>query len=130
MLRIIVSACCILGVSHALVAGEVCVACEQPEATYRCTFEQTTRDHRLELGDVAQAHICESVLKRSSPHAACKIVKGPEPCNGVLRTVTVAEYQRFVASDGHSTYEPGMVDKAQRSVNATWNCLTSFFGDC
>jgi len=123
MLRTIVATCCILVVSHTLKADEVCVACESPAATYRCSFEQSMRDHRLQLGDAAQAHICENVLKQSGSHADCKIVSGPGPCNGTPRTVTVADYQKLVASDGHTTYQQGVLEKAQR-------CLTSFFGDC
>jgi hypothetical protein len=130
MIRGIVAACCILGASHALEAGEVCIVCEGPVATYRCTFEQSARDHQIDLGDAAQTHVCESVLKNAGGHKSCKNIQGPEPCNGSPRTVTVADYQRLVASDGHSTYEPGMLDKAQRSVNSTWGCLTSFFGNC
>jgi hypothetical protein len=123
MLRTIVATCCIVSVSQTLRADEICVACVSPAATYRCSFEQSTRDHRLPLEDVAQAHICENVLKQAGAHADCKIVSGPEPCNGAPRTVTVDDYQRLVASDGHSTYQQGFLEKAQR-------CLTSFFGDC
>jgi hypothetical protein len=94
-------------------------------------LDQTSSDARLQLGDVAQAHICENVLQRAGPHASCKLVpQGPAPCNGVPRTVTVADYQRLVVSDGHSTYQPGVLEKAQRGVTSTWDCLTSFFGKC
>jgi hypothetical protein len=130
MLRMMVAACCMLSVVQALEAAEVCVACEQPVATYRCTFEQTMRDYGLKLADAAQIHICKNVLEKAGPHASCRIVQGAEPCNGVPRTVTVADYQRLVASDGHSTYQPGVLEKAQRGVNTTWDCLSSFFGNC
>jgi hypothetical protein len=130
MLRGIVAAFLVLSVSQALEAGEMCIACDSPVATYRCTFEQTTRDHRLQLGDDAQGHICEKVLKQAGPHASCMFVQGAAPCEGAPRTVTVADYQRLVAGDGHSTYQPGVLEKAQRGVNATWDCLSSLFGDC
>ncbi len=130
MLRRIVVACCILSASHALQADEMCVACERPAATYRCSFEQTARDHQLDLGVAAEAHICENVLRQAGPHASCKIIQGPEPCNGAQRTVTMADYQKLVASDGHSTYQQGVLEKAQRSVSSTWDCLASLFGDC
>ncbi len=131
MLRTVVAACCILGVSHTLEASEVCIVCVKPAATYRCTFEQSKYDQRLQLGDVAQAHICQNVLEKAGPHGSCKpMAQDGEPCNGELRTVTVADYQKFVAGDGHSTYQQGMLEKAQRGVSSTWHCLTSFFGNC
>jgi len=131
MLRVAIAAGVILSVSHALEADELCIVCENPAATYRCTFDQSTRDQRLQVGDVVQAQICENVLEKAVPHKSCKLVPpGPEPCNGVPRTVTVADFQRFVAGDGHSTYQPGVLEKAQRGVSSTWNCLASFFGDC
>jgi hypothetical protein len=130
MIRAILAAFCVLGVSHALDASEICIACEGPAATYRCTFEQSPQDRQVNLADAAQVHVCQNVLKNAGGHKNCKSVQGPEPCNGTPRTVTVADYQRFVASDGHSTYEPGVLDKAQRSVNSTWTCLASFFGKC
>jgi hypothetical protein len=130
MLRIIVAAFCIMSAAQALEAQEVCIACIEPKATYRCTFEQATSDHRLKLGDVAQVHICENVLEKAGPHNSCKTVEGAEPCNGAPRTVTVADYQKLVASDGHSTYQKGVLEKAQQGVSSTWDCLASLFGDC
>jgi hypothetical protein len=130
MLRGFVAGCCFFGVSQALEAGEACISCDKPVATYRCTFDQSTRDHRLQLGDDAQQHICEKVLKQAGPHGSCKLVQGIEPCEGVARTVTVADYQRLVLGDGHSTYQPSVLEKAQKGVNATWDCLSSLFGDC
>jgi hypothetical protein len=130
MLRVIVVACCILSVARALEAQEVCITCVEPEATYRCTFEQATQDRKIPLGDVAQVHICENVLEKAGPHKSCKTVEGAEPCNGAPRTVTVADYQKLVASDGHSTYQKGVLEKAQQGVSSTWDCLASLFGDC
>jgi hypothetical protein len=125
-----VTACCILSVSYPLEANEACISCDKPVATYRCTFEQSARDRKLQLGDVAQAHICENVLEKAGPHGSCKIVEGTQPCDGTPRTVTVADYQKFVASDGHSTYQQGVLEKAQQGVSSTWDCLASFFGKC
>ncbi len=129
MRRVAIAAGFVLSASHALAADELCITCENPAATYRCAFEQATQ--RMQLGDAAQAHICENVLQRTGPHTSCKLVpQGSEPCNGIPRTVTVADYQRLVASDGHSTYQPSVLEKAQRGVSSTWHCLASFFGDC
>jgi hypothetical protein len=123
MVRTIMVACIALSAAQALAGEEVCVVCEKPQATYRCTFDQTSHDSRLVLGDAASEHVCENVLEKAGPHASCKTIKSAEPCNGVPRTVTVADYQRYVASDGHSTYQQGFLEKAQK-------CLSSFFGDC
>jgi len=62
------------------------------------------------------------------------MVPGTEPCNGIPRTVTLADYQKFVAGDGHSTYQQGLLEKAQKGVSSTfsstWDCVASLFGDC
>jgi hypothetical protein len=129
MFRVMIAACCVVGVVETLHAQEVCIACTEPATTYRCTFAQSDRDRRIDL-DAAQIHICENVLEKTGPHRNCKLVKSDKPCDGVPRTVTVADYQKFVASDGHSTYQQGILEKAQKGVSSTWDCVASLFGDC
>jgi hypothetical protein len=124
-----------LGVIEAVNAQETCIACTEPAATYRCTFAQSDRDRRIEVGgEMAQVHICEKVLEATGPHKDCKQLQSDKTCDGVERTVTVADYQKYVASDGHSTYQKGVLEKAQEGVSAgvkaTWNCMASLFGDC
>jgi len=130
MVRTIAASCLILALSASLSAGEVCVACDKPAAVYRCTLEQPTRNANLQLGEKAERHVCEKVLATTGPHESCQIVLDAKPCNGVARTVTLTQYQQAIAGDGESTYQPGVLELARRSVNATWVCVTSLFNDC
>ncbi len=121
MLRGIVVTVCIVCVSQTLEAEEICVSCESPAASYRCSVEQPAGDHQVP--DAAHGHICENVLKQTGAHARCQAAAQQTPCEGAPRTVTMADYQKLVASDGHTTYQQGFLEKAQR-------CITSLFGDC
>ncbi len=121
MLRGIVITICIVSAAQALEAEEICVACKSPAASYSCTFKQAEGDHQIP--DAAHGHICENVLKQAGEHKSCNAVSGDKMCNGAPRTVTMADYQKLVASDGHTTYQQGLLEKAQR-------CLTTLFGDC
>ena len=130
MLRVSAAACLIFGLCASVRAGEVCVACDKPAATYRCTFEQATRDAKFQLGDTAQRFVCEQMLAKSGPHESCRIALDREPCEGVPKTVTLADFQKVVADGEGSTYQPGVLEIARRNVNATWVCVTSLFNDC
>jgi hypothetical protein len=131
MLRIIVATCLCLSLMASLRADEVCVACEKPGATYRCTFEEPTRNRKFQIGELVQGEICPKVLAMQGPHAGCKILPAAaEPCDGVARTVTLTDYQRLLAGDGESTYQPGVLEIARRNVYATWVCVTTLFNDC
>ncbi len=132
MFRVLVAAFCMVGVVETLNAQEMCIACTTPETTYRCTFQQSDRDRRIDVSEV-QVHVCESVLEKMGPHGKCKFTAA-QPCDGTPRTVTMADYQKLVASDGHSTYQQGVLEKAQKGVSSTftstWDCVASLFGDC
>jgi hypothetical protein len=132
MLRVLVAAFCVVSVVETLNAQEMCITCTKPEATYRCTFQQSDRDRRIDVSEV-QVHVCESVLERTGPHGNCKFTAA-QPCDGAPRTVTMADYQKLVASDGHTTYQQGVLEKAQKGVTSTftstWDCVASLFGDC
>lgn len=130
MLRIVAVACLVLSLPASLDADEVCVACEGPAATYRCTLEQPKRDLRFQLEETAQRYACEMVLAKAGPHASCRVVANAEPCDGPARTVTLTDVQRAIAGDGESTYQPGVFELARRKVHATWLCVASLFNDC
>jgi hypothetical protein len=77
-------------------AGEICVACDKPAATYRCTFEQATRDAKFQVGETAQRHVCEQILAKTGPHERCRTALDVQPCDGAIRTVNLAEVQKSV----------------------------------
>ena len=130
MLRVIAVAYLMLGVSASLKAAEVCVACDKPVATYRCTLEKPTRDSKIQFEDAAAPHICETVLAKLGPHGSCRIVDAGVPCDGVPRVVTITDYQRAMAGDGETTYQVGVFELARQKVYATFVCVASLFNDC
>lgn len=110
-------------------AAEVCVSCEEPAATYRCMLEQLPQSEAFALKDEAQAFVCEKVLAKSGPHAACHAV-AETPCKGHERTVTLTDYQRAIAGDEEITYQPGVLELTQQKMQSAWVCVTSLFKDC
>lgn len=117
-------------IAFAAAAGELCLACEEPAASYRCTVEQPSE--KFNLGDGIEQEICSKVLAKKGPHQKCKAVAVPEggKCDGAQRTVTVTDYQRVISATGEPTYEVGAFEIARRNVHDTWQCVTSMFKDC
>jgi len=111
-------------------AGELCVACEEPSATYRCSIEQPSEKYQVK-GPLA-AEVCAKVLAKKGAHHKCHIAEVPEggACAGAERVVTVTDYQRAVSDGGESTYDVGALEIARRNVHDTWLCVTSMFKDC
>lgn len=134
MFRLIASVCLAIGlfVPFGAQGGEdVCVACEGPEATYRCTPELPVKSTNSDLGAVAGAKLCTTVLAQSANHKKCRAIKDGAPCTGPERVVTLTDYQRMIAGDGQpSTYQPGAFEIARENVQDTLRCVTSLFGDC
>jgi hypothetical protein len=111
-------------------AAELCVACEQPAATYRCTVEQPS--DKYSLGNELEAQVCSKVLAQKGEHKKCALTPVAEggKCEGLERTVTVTDFQRAMAANGESTYEVGAFEIARRNVHDTWLCVSSMFKDC
>lgn len=129
MLRIIAAACVVIALPASLKASEVCVACEAPAATYRCSLDRTSMDARVKLGDSAERKVCEKVLSRLGPHGACKMVN-TTPCNGTTKSITLADYQRALTDSSEQTYQPSVLEKAQSGMSKTWDCVSSLFTNC
>jgi hypothetical protein len=137
MLRIVATVGFCMSFSASLMADAVCVACDEPAASYRCTFESPVKSDKLKVGGLAQEHVCEKVLALANSHTRCRAIAAPaEPCTGTWHTVTIGDYQRLTAkAEGEEiTYEPGLIkrtqDGVQDSVQSTWTCISSLFGDC
>lgn len=111
-------------------ADEVCIACEQPIASYRCTIEQPS-EKRVVGGELAQ-EICSKVLAKKGQHQKCHASPVPAggKCEGAERTVSLTDLQRAIAGPGESTYEVGALEIARRNVHDTWLCVLSMFKDC
>jgi hypothetical protein len=131
MLRNTALALVAVGLSSFASAGELCVVCAKPDATYRCTVDQSTRYVNLKFGGEVQGHICTKVLAKKGSHERCIVVQNANAaCEGQPRTITLTDYQQVLASDGSSTYEPGLFAMMSNKINKTWICIASMFKDC
>lgn len=130
MHRVIVLACFAASVAFPAHAGELCIACEEPAAAYRCSVEQPSEKHAI--GASLELEICGKVLAKKGGHQKCHVAAVPEggKCEGGERTVSVTDYQRAISGNGESTYEVGALEIARRNVHDTWTCVTSMFKDC
>jgi hypothetical protein len=131
MLRNTALAIVAVGFSSFASAGELCVVCTKPDATYRCTVDQSTRYVNLKFGGEVQGHICTKVLAKKGSHERCIVVQNAnDACEGQPRTITLTDYQQVLASDGSSTYEPGLFAMMSNKINKTWICIASMFKVC
>ncbi len=112
-------------------AGELCVVCAKPDATYRCTVDQSTQFAKFKFGEEVQGHICTKVLAKKGSHEHCTVVQNASAaCDGLPRTITFTDYQQVLASDGNSTHEPGLIPTIGNKITKAWICVTSMFKDC
>jgi hypothetical protein len=130
-MRSIITACSLLtGLAIPLSAAEVCVVCDQPAATYRCSVEGLPQGKNPAIEAEVQAHACEKVLVKLERHANCRSVADAKSCEGKTRTVTLTDYQRAIAGDVETTYEPGAFERAKQGMQSAWTCVSSLFSDC
>jgi hypothetical protein len=113
-------------------AGELCVVCVKPNATYRCTVDQSTQFAKFKFGEEVQGHICTKVLAKKGTHEHCIVVQNASATcdDGLPRTITFTDYQQMLASDGSSTYEPGLIPTVGNKITKAWICIISMFKDC
>ena len=131
MLRRTTLALAVISFSSSASAGELCVVCAKPDATYRCTLDQSTRFANFKFGEDIQGRVCTKVLAKKGGHERCNVVQNANAaCDGPPRTITFTDYQQMLASDGSSTYEPGLIAVIGNKINKTWICITSIFKDC
>ncbi len=131
MLRTIALTTVIIGCSSLAFASELCVVCAKPDATYRCTVDQSTQFAKFKFGQDLQGHICTKVLTKKGSHEHCTVVQNANAtCDGLPRTITFTDYQQVLASDGTSTYEPGIIPTIGNKITKAWICITSMFKDC
>ena len=83
------------------------------------------------FGEDIQGRVCTKVLGKKGGHERCSVVQHANAgCDGPPRTITFTDYQQMLASDGSSTYEPGLIPTISNKINKTWICITSIFKDC
>ncbi len=129
MIKTIVAACLVVALAASPQASEVCIACQGPVVTYRCSIDRTSLDSRIKIGEQTERKVCEKVLAKLGPHGECKAVD-TQPCKGTLKSLTLADYQRALADNSEQTYQPSVLEQAQNGMSKTWNCVSSLFKDC
>ena len=101
---------CAVGVMSAH-AAELCVACQEPAATYRCTVEQPSDKYKL--GNDLEAQVCTKVLAQKGEHKKCALTPVAEGGKGLQRAIETVRarvsqaidegYKVVVLSDRGST---------------------------
>ena len=129
MIKTIVAVGFVVALSASPQASEVCIACQNPVLTYRCAIDRTSLDSRIKIGEQTERKVCEKVLAKLGPHGECKAVD-TQPCNGTLKSLTLADYQRALADSSEQTYQPSVLEQAQNGMSKTWTCVSSLFKDC
>ncbi len=134
----------------AVAAGEACIPCTGPAATYRCALEEGGKLDKIAGGDKALTQICVKVLTKTGPHEKCEAVGADEKsCAGATqKIITLTDVQQALAGgDGYApdTKVEGVVPGATRvaseslqtagdaisaSARKSWDCVTSLFMDC
>jgi hypothetical protein len=111
-------------------AGELCIACQEPVASYRCAVELPSEKYNI--APALLGEMCAKVLAKQGAHQKCAVLPVAEggKCEGFARTVTLTDYQRALTPAGEETYEIGALEKVQRNMQDTWLCVTSMFKDC
>ena len=78
----------LLAAGRAWAAGEVCVTCKGPDASYRCKLEGSGALDPSRVGDRVAQFICVSELARRGGHESCSVRNDGFPtCVGELRAV-------------------------------------------
>lgn len=79
--------CCVVGVATSAGAAELCVVCEGPSATYRCSTDALPASNPA---DTRAQLLCISELARAGGHDRCAVAREASgPCNGPLQIVTL-----------------------------------------
>jgi hypothetical protein len=112
-------------------AARMCVVCAKADATCRCTVDQSTQFGKFKFGEDIQDHTCAKALAKKGGDEHCAVVQNANvTCGGLPRTITFTDYQQMLASDGGSTYEPGLIPTIGNKITKAWICLASMFKDC
>jgi len=135
----------VTGMASGAAAQEYCVACVQPQATYRCVIG----DARLAGGQPLQA-FCVSTLAKDGGHQSCRIKPGTVfDCDGPVKRLASgaptpgapapvqdkappATMNRLAKDAVRSSGE--QAEKAGESIGGgarkAWGCVLSFFTSC
>ncbi|MDO9383086.1 MAG: hypothetical protein Q7T86_09525 [Hyphomicrobiaceae bacterium] len=95
--------------SASLAAGDVCVTCTGPAASYSCSVKKADEIEAL-AGAKAINKICTQVLKRKGQHAACQVVDGA--CAGTPTTIGWKDVKGALASGDDTPDQPAAKSKA------------------
>ncbi len=148
MLRFAAAASLFLSSVAAASAGEACVACAEPDLTYRCSLERSGELKDLADKDTVVGQVCTKVLARLGGHARCTVVTSEAPCPGQARVLGVSDYVAVIGgADGTTpnTKVEGLIPGTARvateglqktgeaisgTAKSTWDCVTSLFANC
>jgi hypothetical protein len=86
----IILAACLVAASGAVAAGDVCVACDGPAASYRCQLAAPQGLERSGYSGRVAQYVCVTELAKHGGHASCSVRKdGFSTCLGELRIISL-----------------------------------------
>lgn len=125
----------LLCVGAARADEELCVACANPDTTYRCAVERAGDAMKVRGADRAIQFLCVSELARAGKHSSCKVSRDTPSgfCAGELRVVAAdGTVTAPVVARGAPTGRPAptsepktIVEMTQRSIDTSGEQLKS-----
>src|SRR3990172_9366831 len=94
-------------------AAEVCVACEAPQAEYRCNVEQREKLEKYGIADEVVPQACVLALARIGGHGTCRITQPADGgCIGTVKTLGLGDVQKAGAEGSGETVVPSLGERA------------------
>lgn len=70
-------------------AGDICVVCAEPVATYRCSIEEGAKLSGVRGSERIAQYLCITELARVGGHATCRVRADQFTlCNGITKTIS------------------------------------------
>jgi len=111
------------------VAGDICVECSEPAATYRCVVVQKDVGGASHALAKAANFICMTELAKAGSHGFCRVTQGNLGglCNGPERVVTIGDQGikgpdpalQSVPADGKKAPPSTLADLAKETVQSS-----------
>jgi hypothetical protein len=132
--------------SGAARSAELCVACEAPAQTYRCSVQKSEVLKKYGLEEKAVLAACTKALAKVGPHERCHVIEASveAPCTGVKKVLGLADVRQALSEESggdSSTVVASLPERAGKAVKdasgsvggafkQAWTCVSSLFQDC
>lgn len=134
--------------SASAAAGDICISCQGPAATYTCTIEKSEKIDQFPDAQRFLERVCKKALTKKGKHEKCEVLRSASPCQGAIVSLGKSDLKDALIkgdTDGSSSKVEGLLPGAQRmateglektgeaikgSAKTTWDCVLSLFTAC